>query len=546
VIRFVLAASPKRPPEATVSVPYWNPESKTSKREQLLLKRLGRTKKLFAFLREHRLDLFDDGFQDELATMYRQTGEGKTPVPPALLAMVVLLQAYTGTSDAEAVELSVVDARWQMVLGVLGSDEPAFSQGALCAFRDRMITHDMDRRLLERTVELAKRTKGFDYKKLPKTVRIAVDSRPLVGAARVEDTINLLGHAARKLLRCAATLAGVEPADLAAELDAPALASSSTKRGLDIDWNDPKRKSDAVGVLVAQIDRLEAWVKESFADATKGPPLAEHLETLAQLRGQDLEPDPNGSGSRIRRGVAEDRRVSVEDPEMRHGRKSKNRTFNGFKSHLGADLDTNLILACGITPANRPEYEALPGIEQDLGRYPDRNEIGELHIDRGYVASDNVLVLHERRVPIISKPWTVRNGAHFSKDAFVLDLGHMKIICPGGHTEKLTLGTTVHFPAEVCAACKLRRDCTRAANDRGRTVSIARDERLQKKLRSAIAKHSGRERLRQRTAIEHRLAHHARKQGPRARYLGVRKNLFDARRHAATINLQTLHLANAA
>jgi hypothetical protein len=46
--------------------------------------------------------------------------------------------------------------------------------------------------------------------------------------------------------------------------------------------------------------------------------------------------------------------------------------------------------------------------------------------------------------------------------------------------------------------------------------------------------------------IEHRLAHHARKQGPRARYLGVRKNLFDSRRHAVTINLENLQLAEAA
>jgi hypothetical protein len=43
----------------------------------------------------------------------------------------------------------------------------------------------MDRRLLERTVELAKSTKGFDYKKLPKDVRLAVrpDARVASGVA---------------------------------------------------------------------------------------------------------------------------------------------------------------------------------------------------------------------------------------------------------------------------------------------------------------------------------------------------------------------------
>jgi hypothetical protein len=54
----------------------------------------------------------------------------------------------------------------------------------------------MDRRLLERTVELARKSEAFDWKKLPKTLRVAMDSSPLEGAGRVEDTINLLGHAA--------------------------------------------------------------------------------------------------------------------------------------------------------------------------------------------------------------------------------------------------------------------------------------------------------------------------------------------------------------
>ena len=103
--------------------------------------------------------------------MYRDTGEGKAPVAPALLAMVTLLQAYTGASDAEAVDQSMDNARWQMVLGVLGEEKAPFSQGVLSPFRERLIEHEMDRRLLERTVELAKRTGGFDYKKLPKTLR---------------------------------------------------------------------------------------------------------------------------------------------------------------------------------------------------------------------------------------------------------------------------------------------------------------------------------------------------------------------------------------
>lgn len=532
-----------------MSVPRWTPSSENTKREAYLLKRLERTKKLFRFLREHRLDLFDDSFQDELASMYREGDEGKEPVPPAQLAMAILLQAYTGSSDAEAIENATVDPRWRMVLGCLApeEEEPPFGQGTLQRFRQRMIAHDMDRRLLERTVELAKKTRGFDYKKLPKDVRLAVDSRPLTGAGKVEDTFNLLGHAARKVLKCAAAIAGMEPTDVAESVDAPVLFASSTKRGLDIDWNDPEQKAGAIKKLVEQIDRLEAWVHEKLGEAAEKPPLSEQLATLAQLREQDLEPDPEGGGGpRIKHGVAPDRRISVEDPDMRHGRKSKSQTIKGYKTHLATDLDTNLVAACAVTPANKPEADALPAIIKDVARYAERNTIGSLHIDRGYLASEAVRTLSREGVPIVSKPWRSQPSELFGKSDFKLDLRRLTITCPAGQKEKIALGTVAHFPAETCDACLMRSQCTNAAPGRGRAVTIAPDELLQKKLRAAIATPSGREALRDRVRIEHRLSHHARKQGPRARYRGVRKNEFDSRRYAAVVNLETLQLAEAA
>ena len=51
--------------------------------------------------------------------MYRDTGAGKEPVPPALLAMALVLQGYLGMSDSDAVEATVLDLRWQLVLDCL-------------------------------------------------------------------------------------------------------------------------------------------------------------------------------------------------------------------------------------------------------------------------------------------------------------------------------------------------------------------------------------------------------------------------------------------
>ena len=103
------------------NVKRWDPNQELSIQEQWLLGRLGRVRKLLGFLRRHRHELFDDAFQAELESMYREGGSGREPLPPALLAMAVLVQGYVGASDAEMVELTVVDLRVQTVLGCLGA-----------------------------------------------------------------------------------------------------------------------------------------------------------------------------------------------------------------------------------------------------------------------------------------------------------------------------------------------------------------------------------------------------------------------------------------
>ncbi len=274
----------------------WEPEQAVTRQEQFILKRLEKRRKLFGFLRRHRHEIFDDKFQAELESMYRDTGAGKDPVPPAQLAMALLLQGYVGLSDFDAVEATVLDLRWQMVLDCLGATEPPFSQGALQGFRERLIAHDMDRRLLERTVELAKRTEEFDWKKLPKTLRVAIDSAPLEGAGRVEDTINLLGHAGRKVVECAAGMLDWSMERVCLEAGAPLLAESSVKKALDLDWSDPAQKASAARVLAMQLANLQDWIATNLKQELKKPPLKDEIESLAQLIDQDLEPDPDGGG----------------------------------------------------------------------------------------------------------------------------------------------------------------------------------------------------------------------------------------------------------
>ena len=516
----------------------WKPAVEQSAREQRLLKLAGKSRKLFVFLREHRHELFDEAFQDELEAMYRQTGQGQAPQPPAMMCMALLVQAYTQTSDAEAVCLSGTDSRWRMVLDRLGADEdePAFSQGGLQQFRERLIATEMDRRLLERTVEVAKRTKGFDPKKTPKTLRVGVDSRPLEGAGRVEDTLNLLGHAGRKVAEGMALALGTDVEEVCQQADAPLLLASSIKAGLDIDWSAPDAKLDALNRLCRQLDRLMAWVAKQSKSCVAAP-LTRYIEALAQVKAQDLEPRPEG-GVQIRQGVAADRRISIEDADMRHGRKSKSKRFNGYKQHVGTDLDTDLVVACAVTPANRPEEEATGALQEDMAHqdlFPD-----VLLIDRAYLNSTMAEDVLRSGGDVVCRPWrgaSAKPGL-FGKRDFKVNIRDGTLTCPAGEVEPFEPGAVVHFDPEACGPCKLRPSCTQAASGKGRSVTMGDDERLQKRLRSRLQSRAGRAQLRERVGVEHRLAHLANRQGPKARYRGTRRNLFDLRRLAVVQNLE--------
>ena len=323
------------------------------------------------------------------------------------------------------------------------------------------------------------------------------------------------------------------------EADCPLLLASSIKAGLDLDWSDPVEKASAVPTVIEQLTSLEHWVTARLSDELARPPLEEHVATLRQIISQDLEPDPDGSGRmRIRHGVAEDRRVSIEDKDMRHGRKTKSKRFNGFKRHLAIDLDTLLVLAIAVLPANRPEEEAAPNLVTDITAQG--LTIGSLYIDRGYI---NALIVDEvlaRRGVVVCRPWLARNGDLFAKSVFKLNLRDRTITCPAGEQQPIVLGAKVEFPAEACRSCPLRAKCTDAAPDRGRSVAIADNELLQHRLRKKAATSPGREQLRERVPVEHRQAHTCRRQGKTARYVGSRKNEFDLRRASAVSNLEVI------
>ena len=510
----------------------WNCPVLLSPKEKLICKRLKNNGKLFVFLREQRHRIFSEELTEKLFSLYADHPRGKPPIPPAQLAMATLLQAYEQKSDAGATLDAMFDARWQMVLNCLGDDEPPFSQGVLCDFRHRLVKADMDEALLEQTVKIAKEFGGFGHAQL----RIALDSAPLQGQGRVEDTFNLVAHAMELVVECAAKIKQIDKESLLVDAQIKLLGKTSIKAALDIDWSEPSEKHQAINTLMSDVTQLKSWLETQGEAFKTHAELKESLSLLETVLSQNIEPDPSG-GNRIKQEVSPDRRISITDGDMRHGRKSSARTINGFKQHIAIDMNTKLILATSVRPANEPEHKASELLKPKIESY---GKVKELSIDRGYLAADWTKELFENGHRVIAKPWTPAAKKEFSKKFFKIDLERGHVTCPENETVSLKniqqgKQKTARFSADICNQCPAKNRCT--DSEKGRSLTLNGNENMMQKLRYYVETSEGRADARERVKVEHSLASICNRKGHKARYNGVRLNEFDLNRTAMITNL---------
>jgi hypothetical protein len=147
-------------------------------------------------------------------------------------------------------------------------------------------------------------------------LRAALDSSPLWGGGRVEDTINLVGHALRMVLGVIARQQGWGLAEgirvLAERAGTPELGGSSLKAALDLDWDDPAALQTALGVVLEGVERVRrlaevepggdhprvGWgLRPPGRSKTRTPPLTSMAGRASAREWQEI----GGSRSAIRR-----------------------------------------------------------------------------------------------------------------------------------------------------------------------------------------------------------------------------------------------------
>ncbi len=109
----------------------------------------------------------------------------------------------------------------------------------------------------------------------------------------------------------------------------------------------------ALAIVLGVLNVVESWL-ETHPQGSDAPAVQESLTTAHQVQQQNVTSTADGRPV-LRQGVAKERGISVEDAQMRHGRKSRSVRVDGYKRHVLHDLDTGLVRAVGVTAANVPE-----------------------------------------------------------------------------------------------------------------------------------------------------------------------------------------------
>jgi hypothetical protein len=299
------------------------------------------------------------------------------------------------------------------------------------------------------------------------------------------------------------------------------------------DWDDPAAREALVDALVrdalAVLDTLDG---EELAG-----PVREAAELLALVAGQDVEQGDDGV-FRIARKVARERVISTVDPDARHGHKSRNRRFDGYKAHLSVDPDSELIDDVVVTPANTHDADAVDDL---LADHADDEDKPTVMGDCAYAGADTLDDLEQAGFDVNAKvPPAARRGGRFGKDDFEVDLEAGIVACPAGHAVTIRFGADgsgrADF-AERCATCPLRERCT--TSTAGRSVTIHPKEAILQRAKAAQSDPERQHAYRStRPKVERKIAHFVRVAwgGRKARTRGRQRVATDAETRAAAVN----------
>ena len=507
---------------------------------------------VFAFLAEHRRELFPDSFTADLFP----SRTGRPSLPADLVGSVLVLKELFDLSDTQTADALKFDLRWKVACG-RSLLQLSFDPSTLVYWRKRIAASDRPDRVFDAVAEVIAQTGILAGRR-----KRCVDSTVFDDAVATQDTVTQLVAAIRKVARVVPGAGAVIAAACTLDYGKPGKPP--------IDWDDPAAKQALVSDLVNDaLAVLEALTGPGAPE--RDTAAADALGLLALVAGQDVEPAEESDGTdgrwRIARRVAPDRVISTVDTQARHTRKSKSKRRDGFRGHVAAEPETGLITDCemtmaagagssdaenGVKMACRDRFggtaaghgddtaaDAEPGTGP--GEEPEQGEELEVYGDSAYGSGEARAAYRDAGHDTVIKPKPLQPAVPggFTLDDFAISEDQGTVTCPAGVTRPMSPARTVTFGA-ACAGCPLRQRCTTARH--GRSMTIHPHEGLLRAARAQAGTPEFKRAYPTRSMIERVISWTATQNGRRVklRYIGTARNDAWLHNRCAAINLRTL------
>lgn len=493
--------------------------------------------------------------RDELGVMYEDSefatlfaNDGQPGLPPGMLAQVTVMQYAEGLTDRQAAEAVRARIDWKYALNLEIRDS-GFHYSALSEFRDRLISEEMEAKLLDDLLQQWQKRGLVKARGQQRT-----DSTIVLANIRQLNRLSCVGETMRRALN-----------------DISAVAPEWLLEQISSDWFDrygPRFDGYRLPKGKGKQEELRATIGADGLHllqqiyAKDAPAYLVELPSVAVLRRVWIQQYQVVNGKlqwRADKDIPPKRLLiqSPYDPEARNSTKRKI-NWTGYKVHLTETCDDdmpNIITNVETSPATTTDVEVTEKVHASLAH---KNLTPAEHfVDAGYTSAPKLLASREDHEielvgPVLpDSSWQAHAGQGYSGDCFVIDWEAQIAICPESKTSEGWRDTrdkhqqkrvSIQFAKEDCAACPQRKKCTKS-DDKPRTITLYHQpiyEVLQS-ARNWQETDEFKEKYNKRAGVEGTISQGTRTFGlRRTRYIGLAKTHLQNVATAAAMNLTRL------
>src|SRR5664280_2815467 len=444
---------------------------------------------------------------EECRNLYSENMGRPVTNTPEIMFRSAIIQSLNDYSDREMESEARYNIMVKWFIG-LNLDDSSYDHSALGRFRDLL----GEERWKEIFFSLLKQIENAGFVK----GKESVDATHVIANIAIPGTIDLLRQGIKDVMKA---IQGTDP-DLYEELGGEKTANDDKKvYKLSPEEREIKKKWERIGGKVGKKKRK-----------------------MRRILNENIEENENKIAKK--KDKTKDRLVSIVDKDARHGAKSDEKKFTGYKVNSIMSED-GFIKNINATPGNSYDGNMLiPLIDEMIEQGFTASEVVG---DTAYGEVDNRNKLMLKGITIIApfKKETNKNGL-FPQSKFSIE--KHAVVCPAGRRtmvwnhNKKTEKITFFFNKKDCGNCKLKQKCT---VQKRRTIAISEHYELLKKAKEYNKTDDFKEDMKQRAHIEPKQGEMKRYHGlQRAKYWGLPKMNIQATISAIVVNVKRLVTLN--